>query len=66
MSYAFSMVGYAVIIANGDLWEVVSRPITASLLTVATVTAVWSYFRTVRTEREAAEMEASAEEKSGT
>ena len=49
--------GRAMIIANGDLWAVVSRPITATLLIVAIVTAVWSYFRTVRTERAAAEKE---------
>lgn len=46
--------GRALIINNGDLWTVVSAPITASLLGVALITAVWSYVRTVRAEAEAA------------
>ena len=59
--------GRAMIIANGDLWAVVSRPITATLLTVAIVTAVWSYFRTVRTERAEIEIkEDDPAEKDGT
>ena len=57
--------GRALIISNGDLWKVVSRPITASLLTISVVTAVWSYVRTVRTEREAVRQENEALEKDG-
>ncbi len=44
--------GRALIIEGGDLWDVVSKPITASLLIVSFVTAVISYIRTVRSERE--------------
>jgi putative tricarboxylic transport membrane protein len=57
--------GRAMIISNGDLWKVVSRPITASLLTISIVTAVWSYVRTVRTEREAAALEDKEPESKG-
>lgn len=54
--------GRALIITRGDLWEVVSRPITATLLIVAIVTAVWSYVRTVRTEAAQAERDAAVAE----
>jgi putative tricarboxylic transport membrane protein len=42
--------GRALIINGGDLWAVVSRPIVATLLALALVTAVWGYVRTIRAE----------------
>lgn len=49
--------GRALIIKGGDLWEVVSAPITASLLAISVVTAVASYVRTVRSERKMAALQ---------
>ncbi|WP_265516831.1 tripartite tricarboxylate transporter permease [Nitratireductor luteus] len=40
--------GRALIIHRGDLWAVVSGPITATLLVISAVAVVWSYIRTVR------------------
>lgn len=47
--------GRAMIIKRGDLWEVISTPIAGTLLILSVVTAVWSYMRTIKQEREAAE-----------
>jgi putative tricarboxylic transport membrane protein len=44
--------GRAMIIHRGDFLEVISSPIAASLLIISLVTAVWSYIRTMRAERE--------------
>lgn len=43
--------GRALIIERGDLLDVVSKPITATLLVISLVTAVLSYVRAIRTEK---------------
>ena len=44
--------GRALIIERGNLWDVVTTPIAASLLIVSVITAVFSYVRAVRTEQQ--------------
>jgi putative tricarboxylic transport membrane protein len=53
--------GRALIIERGNLWDVVTTPIAGSLLVISVVTAVLSYIRAVRTERQSTQ-----EQKDGT